>query len=57
MGDVFEFVIKVAVFVGVALYMWSVSSSLESLARDVKRLADRTGPKEPVGDSDQIIGV
>ena len=57
MGEVFEFVIKAAVFVGVALYMWSVSSSLESLARDVRRLADRSGAKEPVGDSDQVVSV
>jgi hypothetical protein len=57
MGEVFEFVIKAAVFIGVALYMWSVSSSLERLARDFKRLADCTGAKEPVGDSDQVVGV
>jgi len=55
MGETFEIIVKVAVFVGVALYMWSVSSSLERLARDVKRLADRVGTKEPAEDSERLI--
>jgi len=55
MGEAFEIVGKVAVFVGVTLYMWSVSNSLESLARDIKRLADRSGAKEAAEDSQRLI--
>lgn len=39
-------VFRVAVFIGIAVYMWSVSTSLEQIAKDLRRLADRTSGKE-----------
>jgi hypothetical protein len=55
MSPTFAIVIRVAIIFGVALYMWSVSCSLEQIARDLRRIADHSGPKPPVEGSDRLI--
>jgi hypothetical protein len=55
MGPMFEIVIRVVIFCGVSLYMWSVASSLERIAADLRRIADRSGPKQPAEDSERLI--
>jgi hypothetical protein len=51
----FGLFMQVVIFVGVAVFMWSVSSSLEQIAGDLKRLADHTGAKESVEDMDRLL--
>ena len=43
MKDILELILRVAIFIGIALFMWSVSASLETIAQAMKRLADRSG--------------
>lgn len=52
----FEMLIQVLIFFGVASFMWSVSSSLQQIANDLRTIADRSGSKPPAEDSEQLIG-
>jgi hypothetical protein len=42
--DVVYTILKIAAILGIITYGWSVSSSLESIAKDLKRLADSRDP-------------
>jgi hypothetical protein len=55
MSATFEIIIRVVVFFGVALYMGSGSSSLEKIAKDLGRIADRPGPKPRGEDPERPI--
>lgn len=45
MGDLVEFVVRVAIFMGIAAFLGSVASSLEKIARALTRLADAQHPQ------------
>ena len=55
MGVTWAMIIRVAVVFGVALFMGSVSSSLEQIARDLRRIADRAGPKPLPGEGSGLL--
>lgn len=38
--NTFEIIMRVAVFVGVATFFWSVSASLETIAKELRRRND-----------------
>jgi hypothetical protein len=40
MGETWETIIRVAIAIGIAVFMWSVSSSMELIAKALTRLAD-----------------
>ena len=40
MGEQWETIVRVAIAIGLALFLWSVSSSMEQIARALTRLAD-----------------
>jgi hypothetical protein len=51
MGEAVETILRVAVIIGLALFCWSVASSLEKIAAALTRLADdRKGADPPGGD-------
>ena len=37
MGDVVEILIRAAIIIGIALFMWSVSASMEQIAKALTR--------------------
>jgi hypothetical protein len=40
MGEPWETILRWAIIIGLALFFWSVSSSMEQIARALTRLAD-----------------
>jgi hypothetical protein len=40
MGETFELVLRIVLILGIAAFMWSVSSSMERIAEALSRLAD-----------------
>ena len=46
----FGLVIQVIIFFGVASFMWSVSDSLQQIAKDLRTIASRTGSKPAAED-------
>ena len=49
MGEPWGTIIRVAIAVGVALFLWSVASSGEKIARALTRLADAEDAKRGAG--------
>ena len=41
MGETLEVIVRMGIFVGIAAFMWSVSSSLETIAQELKRQSER----------------
>ena len=51
-----HWLLELVLFFGIAFYMWSVSSSLEEIAKDLRRIADQSGAKPPPEDPQGLIG-
>ncbi len=53
----FDMLIQVLIFCGVASFMWSVSDSLQQIAKDLRSVAGRSGSKPSAEDPEQPLGV
>lgn len=51
----FQNAIQVAIFIAVGTFFWSVSNSLEQMAKDLRIIAGRYGSKPPAEDPEQLI--
>ena len=51
-----EILIQVLIFFGVASFMWSVSNSLQEIAKDLRTIAGRSGSKPLSEDPEELIG-
>jgi hypothetical protein len=49
MGEPWDTIVRVAVMLGIAVFLWSVSSSMESIARALVRLADAEDARRGAG--------
>jgi hypothetical protein len=53
MGEPWETIIRAVIAIGIAAFLWSVSSSLEQIARALTRLADARNAGQDAGVPDE----
>ena len=44
MGVTLEMIVRVAIAIGIAVFLWSISSSMEQIAKALTRMADASEP-------------
>jgi hypothetical protein len=53
MGEPWETIIRAVIAIGIAAFLWSVSSSLEHIARALSRLADSQDARQHTSAADE----